>query len=246
MFSIARHEFRRLFISPFAWVILAGVQFILAVFFYLLLSKYLESGSVYAARGLTAIVVSGMLQIAGLVMLVISPLITMRSFSDEYRNGTIKLLLSSPVSMFALVTGKFAGLLLFYFCQLILILLMPLSLLSGTSLDSGLLFSGICGVFLLLTSFVAIGLFVSSLSSSPALAAVNSFLLLMGLWLIHVINDTDNIYLESFINYLSLQKHFNALLSGAFNSSDFIYYLLLTSLCIVLTIWRLDALRTHK
>ncbi|NKB36329.1 MAG: ABC transporter permease subunit [Gammaproteobacteria bacterium] len=150
--SIARHEFRKLFISLFGWTILASVQFILAVFFYLLLSKYLESGSVFAGRGLTAVVVTGMLQIAGVVMLVISPFITMRSFSDEYRNGTIKLLFSSPVSIVALVMGKFIGLMLFYFCLLILICLMPLSLTSGTVLDFGLLFSGISGVFLLFSS----------------------------------------------------------------------------------------------
>ena len=246
MLSVAGHEFRRLFISPFGWVILASAQFILAVFFYLLLSRYLESENVFAGRGLTAVVVTGMFQIAGIVMLVISPFITMRSFSDEYRNGTIKLLLSSPLSMVALVTGKFAGLMLFYFCHLILISLMPLSLSIGTSLDFGLLFSGISGMLLLFTSFVAIGLFISSLSSSPALAAINSFILLWGLWLIHIINDTDNLHLEGLINYLSLQRHFNALLSGAFNTSDLVYYLLLTSLFIILTIWRLDALRTHK
>ena len=244
--TIATHEFRRLLVSPFAWLVLASVQFILALFFYLLLSRYLESAGLYAGRGITAVVVIGMLQIAGLVMLILSPFITMRSFSEEFRGGTIKLLFSSPVSITALVLGKFCGLALFYLCLLLLIALMPLSLLLGTTLDFGVLFSGLVALFLLFSSFIAIGLFISSLSATPALAAVGSFVVLISLWLIHIVNDTGNIYVEAVLNYLSLQKHFNALLSGAFSSSDMVYYLLLTSLFLVLSIWRLDRLRTHK
>ena len=244
--TIAAHEFRRLLVSPFAWVVLASVQFILALFFYLLLSRYLESGGLYAERGITAVVVIGMLQIAGLVMLILSPFLTMRSFSEEFRGGTIKLLFSSPVSISALVLGKFCGLVLFYLCLLFLIALMPLSLSLGTTLDFGVFCSALLALFLLFCSFIAIGLFVSSLSATPALAAVGSFVVLISLWLIHIVNDTANANIEAVVNYLSLQKHFNAMLSGAFNSSDAIYYLLLTMFFLVLSIWRLDRLRTYQ
>ena len=94
---IATNELRRLFKSPLAWAILAVVQFLLAIFFYLLLSQYMQPSA--GGQGLTEVVVSGMYQIAGVIMLLISPLLTMRLITEERRLGTIKLLFSSPVSI---------------------------------------------------------------------------------------------------------------------------------------------------
>ena len=105
--AIAKNDLRRLFCSPLPWLIFASIQFLLAVFFYLLLSRYMESSSIYAERGLTQIVVVGVLQVAGLLMLLVSPFVTMRLFSEELRSGTIKLLLSSPVSIVSIVLGKY-------------------------------------------------------------------------------------------------------------------------------------------
>ena len=243
---IAHNEFRRLFVSPFAWIILATVQFLLAIFFYLLLSKFMDSGAWGAGRGLTGIVAVGLLQIAAIVILLISPFITMRLFSDELRSGTIKLLLSSPVSITELVVGKYLGAMAFYLILLALVALMPLSLMTGTSLDPGLMASGLLGLILLSSAFASIGLFISSLNRSPALAAVSTSVFTFLLWIIHIANDSGNAIIEAIANYLSLQKHFNSLLSGAFNSTDVIYYLLVTVLFVVLCIWRMDAIRTHQ
>ena len=244
--AIAVNELRRLFLSPFAWIILATVQFLLAIFFYLLLSKYMEPVSWHVGRGMTEIVVVGLLQIAGIVLLLIAPFITMRLFSDELRSGSIKLLMSSPLSITELVLGKYLGIMMFFLCLVTLIVLMPLSLRLGTKLDLGLLISGLTGLCLLTSAFAAIGLFISSLSRSPAIAAVSTFIFTFLLWIIHIANDPANETMETITNYLSLQKHYNALLLGAFNSIDIIYFLLITALFIVLSIWRLDALRTYQ
>ncbi|MFT5132619.1 MAG: ABC-2 type transport system permease protein [Gammaproteobacteria bacterium] len=206
----------------------------------------MESGPWYAGRGLTEVVVVGLLQITGIVLLLISPFVTMRLFSDELRSGTIKLLLSSPVSITEIVLGKFLGAMTFLLILIALISFMPFSLIAGTSLDLGLLASGLMALVLLSSVFAAIGLFVSSLSKSPPVSAFSSFMLMFLLWIIHIANDADNEQLQTIANYLSLQKHFNSLLSGAFNSVDVVYYLLLTTFFIVLCIWRLDALRTHQ
>lgn len=244
--TIASNELRRLFHSPFAWIILAALQFLFAIFFYLLLAKFMQPASWHAGRGLTETVVVGLLQVAGLVLLLIAPFMTMRLLSDELRSGTIKLLFSSPVSIVELVLGKYLGILVFFVCLLCLIALLPLSLLAGAKLDLGLLFTGMTALFLLSSAFAAIGLFISSLSKSPAMAAVSSFILTFLLWIVHVANDPVGAQIQTITNYLSLQKHFNALLSGAFNSVDVIYYLLITALFIGLSIWRLDALRSHQ
>jgi ABC-2 type transport system permease protein len=84
-------------------------------------------------------------------------------------------------------------------------------------------------------------MFVSSLSKSPPLAAISSFIINFLLFWI-----ADSEYIDAIANYLSLQKHFISLLSGAFSSIDIVYYLLITTMFIAMSIWRLDSLRTHQ
>ncbi|MCZ6804579.1 MAG: ABC transporter permease subunit [Proteobacteria bacterium] len=240
---IAANELRRMFKSPLAWIILAIVQFLLAIFFYLLLSQYMQPAS--AGAGLTEVVVTGMYQIAGVIMLLVSPLLTMRLITEERRLGTIKLLFSSPLSITELVLGKYVGIIAFYCLMLIMISLMPASLLLGTHLDLGQIASGIIGLLLLMSSFASIGLFISSLTSQPATAAISTFGVLFFLWIINIagINASENT--AAVLSYLSLLKHYNNLLNGIFNSTDVLFYILVSILFIVLSIWRLDAERTH-
>ncbi len=243
---IAIHDFKRLFSSPLPWLILACVQFLLGIFFYLLLSRYIESTALYASRGITEVVIVGVLQIAGVLMLLISPFVTMRFFSDELRSGTIKLLLSSPASVTSIVLGKYLAVMSYYCLIAVAIALMPASLAAGTSLDSGLLFSGFLGLLMLFSVFACIGLFFSSLNHSPPMAAISSFLFSFLLWISHITSDTENPHVEALANYVSLQKHFNAMLSGAFNTSDLAFFFLSSLLFLALCIWRLDRVRTHQ
>ncbi len=243
--AIARNELRRLFASPLAWTILALVQFLVALFFFILLSQYLEPTGWQAGRGLTAMVVGGALQVAAIILLLITPFITMRLFSEEYRSGTIALLFSAPVSISELVLGKYLGALAFFFCALAMLALMPLSLLVATPLDIGLLCSAGLALALLVMALVAIGLFISSLTEQPALAALSTFGLCLVFWLIHIAANTGNAQQAAIFGYLSLLKHYESLLSGMFSSVDVIYYLLVIVSCIALSIWRLDMRRTQ-
>jgi len=246
MLDIARVEFRRMFQLPLAWVILAAVQFLLAIFFYVLLSRYLESAQLAAGRGMTEIVVAGTLQIGGIVMLLVSPFITMRLFSEERRSGTLDLLLSSPVSLVELVLGKFLGVLLFQGVMLAMAALMPLSLLAGTSLDAGQLAAGFLGLGLLMAAFTAVGLFASTLTEQPAVAAVTSFSALFLLWIIHIAGHAGSEHMAAIFAYLSLLRHFDRLLDGYFSSVDVAYYLILVGTFLALAVWRLDSVRTWR
>ena len=240
---IAANEIQRLFKSPLAWIILAVVQFLLAIFFYLLLSQYMQPSS--SAPGLTEVVISGMYQIAGVVMLLVSPLLTMRLITEERRLGTIKLLFSSPISITELVLGKYVGIMFFYCLMLLMISLMPASLLFGTQLDLGQIASGLIGVLLLMSSFASIGLFISSLTDSPAIAAISTFGILFLLWIINIAGTNASEGMAALFSYLSLLKHYNSLLNGVFNSADVLFYVLVSTFFIVLSIWRLDAERTY-
>jgi gliding motility-associated transport system permease protein len=243
IFLIAANELRRMFKSPLAWVLLATVQFLLAIFFYLLLSQYMQPAS--AGSGLTEVVVSGMYQIAGVVMLMVSPLLTMRLITEERRLGTIKLLFSSPLSITELVLGKYLGMIAFYCLALLMISLMPASLMFGTQLDLGQIASGLIGLLLLMSSFASIGLFLSSLTKQPSIAAISTFGILFLLWIINVAGTNSSESTAAIFSYLSLLNHYTNLLNGVFNSADVLFYIFVSLFFILLSIWRLDAERTY-
>ena len=246
VWTIALHELRRFFLSPFAWITFAATQFFLAYFFYLLLQNYLQLPTTQINSGLTTFVGIGIYQIFAWLLLLIVPLTSMRVFSDELRGGTIRLLLSSPVTVTQIVIGKYLGLIIFLSLLALLVSFMPLSLISGTQLDTGLLTIGLLALILLSAALSSVGLFLSSLSRSPAMSAMSTFVVCFLLWIIHVANDSVSPELEAIISYLSLQKHFNALLSGAFSSVDLFYFILICGFFTALAIWRLDALRTQE
>jgi ABC-2 type transport system permease protein len=195
--------------------------------------------------GLTEVVVSGMYQITGVIMLLVSPLLTMRLITEERRLGTIKLLFSSPISITELVLGKYFGMVAFYCLMLMMISLMPASLLLGTQLDLGQIASGLIGLFLLMSSFAAIGLFISSLTQQPATAAISTFGVLFLLWIINIASSNSSESSAEILSYLSLLKHYTSLLNGIFNSADVLFYLFVSIFFILLSIWRLDGERTH-
>ena len=193
IFHIATHELRRLFKSPLAWILFAVVQFLLAIFFLLIfLRPFIDPAAapLFANYGVTQIVVVGLLQIAGIILLLITPFVTMHIFSEERQTGSIKLLLSSPISLTELVLGKYLGVMCYLFLLLSLIALMPLSLLMGTELDLLQLLSAFLGLVLLTSSFAAIGLFVSSLTSQSAVAAISTFGVLFVLWIMNMAGNT--------------------------------------------------------
>ena len=240
---IAGNELRRFFKSTLAWIILAIIQFLVAIFFYMPLVMYLQPAS--TASGLTDAVVSTMYGFAAYIILIMSPLLTMRLISEERQLGTIRLLFSSPISITEIVLGKFLGITIFYLLILLMITLMPLSLLFGTQLDLGQIASSLVGLFLLMTSVASIGLFLSSLTSSPAMAAISTFGTILFLLIIKIGGTNSSSEVALVFSYLSIDKHYNNFLSGLFNSVDIFYYIILTVFFIILCIWRLDAERTY-
>jgi ABC-2 type transport system permease protein len=246
LFTIASRELRNLFLSPLAWAIMAVLQPILAYLFLTQVDTYMtlqpRLAGVEGAPGVTDIVVAPLLQTVGFLFMLIAPAITMRVFSDEKRNRTLSLLLSAPVSMSDIVLGKFLGVTLFFLLLLIMLAAMPLSLYAGTSLDSGKLAAGLLGLALLLSSFAAIGVFMSSLTEQPVVAAISTFGLLLLLWIIDWSGNSKE-QVASLFAYLSLQTHLTSFLKGLFSTTDVAYYLLLTTLFLVLGIRRLDQQR---
>ena len=177
--TIAKREFYSMFISPLAWVILAVIQVILAWSFFTSIDYFFsiqsELTTIKNAPGVTDLVATPLFEVASIKLLMVIPLLSMRLISEEKRNRTISLLLSSPVSISEIVIGKYLGLLFFIITILLLITLMPLSLSIGTELDLMKIFSGVLGLFLILAAFSAAGVYISSLTDKPIIAAISTF-----------------------------------------------------------------------
>ena len=172
-------------------------------------------------------------------MLAVMPIMTMRSFAEERMNKTLTLLQSAPLSSAQIVLGKYLGILFFVLLFVLMISLMPLALSLGTEMDWGIILSSTLGLFLLLASFAAAGLFLSSLTSQPVIAAVSSFGLLMFLVVLYLSGGSQSNSSELFI-YLSHFSHFETFVRGVIDSSDVVYYLLFIAGFVILTIRKID------
>ena len=250
MLALAKNELYRLFLSPLAWIILALTQLILAYLFLTHLDYFIQIqaqiSTIPGAPGVTELVAIPVFNDAGILLLLVSPLITMRLIAEERRNESLPLLLSAPLSSLDIVLGKYMATYALMLILLVLISLMPLSLSVASSLDFGLLAAGFLGLALLLGAFSAIGLWISSLTKQPTVAAMATFASLFLLWIIDW-SAGDPLASGSFslFHWLSLLSHYQTLLQGEVHSSDIAYYVIFIALFLLLTVRRLDAERVN-
>ena len=236
IWTIAYRELRNLFLSPLAWIVLAIAQVIFALIFSSVVADYGADQSAQAS-GITAYILQPMFGLVPFVLVIVVPLLTMRLIAEERRNHTLVLLVSAPISMTEIVLGKFFGVLLYLLILSVLIIVMALSLLVGGALDFGLLLSSLLGLVLMLSSFTAIGVFMSTLTKSPTLAAIGSFGVLFLLWMFAL---SSNIWGDNVLSYLSIIEHYVPFIQGLFNTRDLIYFLTVTAVFLVFSVRRLN------
>ena len=239
-FSIAWRELRNLFLSPLAWCVLAVVQVIHAWIFLTRVDGF--RGNPAGVEGVTDQVAAGLFSLASIVLLMIVPLLSMRLMSEERRSGSLALLFSAPVRMSEVILGKYLGLMGFLSLMVLMLLAMPLSLAVGTHLDYGKLASSTLGLLLLLGAFASAGLYMSTLTRQPAVAAVASLGLLLFLWFINWLGQESARFSEV-LHYLSIVDHYSSFLRGGIDSVDIGYYLLFIGSFLILSIRRLDSAR---
>lgn len=243
--TIMGKELRLLFSSPLAWILLALMQLVLTWIFLNHLDAFLEIQSqlmqIENPPGVTEIVVAPVFAMAAIVLLMMTPLLTMRLLAEERRNRTMSLLISAPISIVDIVLGKFFGLMIFFVAMLILLVALSLSLLAGGTLDFGLLLSNVLGLFLVTACFVSLGLYISSLTVYPAIAAIGALGLLLGLWILDIVASD----MDSFVRNFSLLKHYDYFNRGMIDSFSVAYFVLFILTFLILTIRRLDGERLH-
>ncbi|SFP53781.1 ABC-2 type transport system permease protein [Nitrosomonas cryotolerans] len=243
--TIAQKELSMLFSSLLAWFLLALMQLVLTWVFLNRLDAFLgvQSQLMQIANppGVTEIIITPVFAMAALMLLMITPLLTMRLIAGEYQNHTMALLVSAPISMTDIVLGKFTGLMIFFLAVIVLVVGLSISLLAGGTLDFGLLLSSTVGLLLIAACFTALGLYISSLTTYPIIAAVGTLGVLLGLWILDIVaHDAD-----SLIHQFSLLKHFENFNRGMIDSFSVAYLVLFIITFLILTIQRLDGERLH-
>ncbi len=176
---------------------------------------------------------------AGILLLAVLPLVTMRLISSERQKKTWPLLLGSPASPWQIVLGKYLAMLGFITLACALIALLPLSLYFGASVDGGQLLTSLLGLWLLLAALAAAGLYFSTLTTEPGTAALATFGLLLFLYVLQVSASMPGTASPLFY-YLSPWSHFTDFLMAKFDSRHLVYYLLFIAFFLWLAAQRLQ------
>lgn len=233
--TLARKDLHTLFAAPSTWVMLALLQFILGWFFLARLDDYLQVQAQLAqmdnAPGATISIAAPLSNLLALLLLMLTPLFSMRLIAEERRNQTWPLLASAPLSSTSIVLGKFLGLVLLLWLAVLSSVAMMTLLLLGTQADLGLILSNLLGLALLAAAFAALGLYISALSRQPVVAAFGALALSVALWLLDMSSGA--------LRALSPIAHFQNLNSGLISTADLVYFIAFSVGFLLLTIHHL-------
>jgi ABC-2 type transport system permease protein len=171
-------------------------------------------------------------------MLFAVPLLSMRLIAEERRSQTLPFLFSAPISLTEIVVGKFLGLVGFLSILIIFIAAMLSTLNIWSDIDFGFIVANSIGLLLMVASFSALGLYFSSLTQQPVVAAILTFVALFALMMFDrfFAGDPSNILAN-----LSLTRHFQTFSGGLIDTADIAYFILFTVTFLTLTVRRLDA-----
>ncbi|MEO5561628.1 MAG: ABC transporter permease subunit [Dokdonella sp.] len=246
---IARHEWRRLAVQPFAWLLAAVVIALMAWQYLLALQGYLDLapklGGLKDAPGVTDLVAIPLLRSFGNLLVLLVPLITMRTLAGERGAQTLPLLLASGVGNLRIVLGKYFGALGFVLVLITCVALMPLALAFGTTLDLGKITAALFGLALFAAALTAIGIVASAWAAQPALAAAIALTITLLLAVVDAGARLQGIA-NSGINYLALPTHLEPFFRGLVASVDIVYFVLIAAVTLALAARRLDTLRSRS
>jgi ABC-2 type transport system permease protein len=247
--TICRRELYAYFVSPVAWVLLAifailsGVMTLSATAGFLQQSLRSQMTGQSMPMSINEYIIAPLLGNISVVSLLIIPLMTMRLLAEEKRQGTIELLLTSPVYEWELIMGKFLAAVLMYACML-LVLLLDISFLFiyGTP-DWKPVATGFLGTLLMGASLLALGTFISSLTNNQIVAGAVGFGLALLLWLLSWFTAFGEGTFIHFLGQLSIVSHMDSFSRGVIDSKDIIYYLSMIFFGLFLTARSIESLR---
>jgi len=250
IWPIYKKEMRLYFTSPIAWVILTIFLFIAGYFFYSIFAFFTLASMQSAMNpamgrdlNVTDSVLRPLFSNVSVILLLLMPLVTMRLFAEERRAGTIELLLTYPVRDGAVLVGKYLAGLTLYALMLALTLVYPLLVFYFARVEWGPLATGYLGLLLMGATFLAVGIFASSLTENQIVASIITFGVLLIFWVIGWSSDYLGGTWGRVLSHLSLIEHFDSFAKGVLDTRDVLYYVDFTIVALFLTLRSLEARR---
>jgi len=240
-------ELQKMFYSPIAWLILIIFAVQTNIGLMDSIHQFVRTMNLgYGTKNLTFSIYSGPFGIftgilANLYLYI--PLLTMGLLSREFGSGSIKLLYSSPISNKQIVLGKFVSMMAFGLAMLVIVVFeIMLGITAIKDFDVPLVLTGLLGMYLLICTYSAIGLFMSSLTSYQIVAAIGTFATLFALAKVDTLWQQLD-FVRDITFWMSLNGRSIILQNGLICSEDILYFLLVTGLFILFTLFRLQGLR---
>ena len=235
-----------MFYSPIAWVLL--ILFVVQCGYGLVkgvgrIDFYLDEGWKYSFSEVLLNSGVGIFNTLYEYVYLYVPLLTMGLISEELRNKNIYLLYAAPLSNAQIILGKFLSTLVFgCVLSVIVFIFILFGAVAVQDFEWGVALSGLLGLFLMFAAYAAIGLFVSSLTSYPIVAAIGSFVILGALSSVASLWQEYDFF-RDITWWLSINGRAGELMRGLICSEDVLYFIIIAVAFVWLTIIRLNAIR---
>jgi len=248
--AIAGKELRSYFASPIAYIVIGLFALFYGYFYAVYLQVFMrdsmsmgQMGANAQAMNVNQQMLRPVLQNVTVLLLFVLPAITMRSYAEERRSGTIELLLTSPVSDVEIVLGKFLGALGLYAVMMAVTLIHNGALFRYGSPEWRPILTSYFGLLLLGGSFLSVGLFISTLTTNQIVAYIATFSTFLLLWVISWIGSFSTGMFTDVTAYLSIIEHFDDFTKGVIDTTHVIYYMSLITFGLFLTARSVDTER---
>ena len=248
--AIAHKELKSYFSTPIAYVVIGFFALLFGYFFYAMLVIFNQQSAQFGGAEGGAVDINQQLirplfLNASVILLFVLPLITMRTYSEEKRSGTIELLLTSPVTDVEIILGKFLGAMALYAAMLAITVIRMLVLFSyaNPKPEWTVPVIGYIGLLLMGGCFISVGLLISSLTKNQIVSGMVTFAVFLLLWVINWIASFTGPTTQSVLNYLSITDHFDDFTRGIVDTKHLIYYFSVMSFGLFLTARSVDTER---
>ena len=246
--AIAGKELRGYFSSPIAYVILGFFALVFGWFFYVPLA-FFNRQSMQMGMGMggnlniNTMLIGPVLSNTTVLILFVMPMITMRTYAEEKRSGTIELLLTSPISDLQIILGKFFGAMGLFLSLLALTLVHVAILFIYGNPDWKPIATGYLGLILMGGCFLSVGLLISSVTKNQIVAGMVTFAVFLMLWVINWIGSFVGPTAQAVLGHLSITDHFDDFQRGIIDTKHLVYYLSFIAFGLFLTVKSVDSER---
>jgi ABC-2 type transport system permease protein len=249
IWTICRRELYAYFVSPIAWVLLA-IFAVLSGYFTSYMGVLFAQASLESQMSGQSVpmnineqVIAPLFSNIAVIGLFLIPLISMRLFAEEKRQGTIELLVTSPIHDFEIIMGKWLSAVIMYGALLGVLVIDCSFLFMYGNPDWKPALTGFIGALLEGACLLALGTFISTLTKNQIVAGAIGFAAALILWVLNWSTSFGNSDTVQVLNYLSIVSHLDSFTRGVVDSKDIIYYLSIIFLGLFLTSRSLESLR---